>query len=104
MPSRYNSRCGVIVSSSTTTACLRACNGGGDGAKNSRCGAINDGVDSTVAATTTTTGLRAPMMIFWTAVIVLTVVVEMDVLLGVPVIMLALVSAIVQYDPKSLFS
>ena len=102
MPSRYNSRCGVIVSSSTTTACLRACNGGGDGAKNSRCGAINDGVDSTVVATTA--GLRAPMMIFWTAVIVLTVVVEVDVLLGVPVIMLALVSAIVQYDPKSLFS
>ena len=43
---RYNSRCGVIVSS-TTTACLRACNGGGVGAKNSRCGAMNDGVDST---------------------------------------------------------
>ena len=102
MPSRYNSRCGVIVSSSTTIACLRACNGGGDGAKNSRCGAINDGVDSTVVATTA--GRRAPMMIFWTAVIVLTVVVEVDVLLGVPVIMLALVSAIVQYDPKSLFS
>ena len=102
MPSRYNSRCGVIVSSSTTTTCLRACNEGGDGAKNSRCGVINDGVDSTVVATTA--GRRAPMMIFWTAVIVLTVVVEVVVLLGVPVIMLALVSAIVQYDPKSLFS